>query len=189
MNRKLHVIAARTLYGRNAFALDIGVPNTHEDAQGHDISRLRLEQIIPLNPAYHKLLRRVSFRHHNNLMHTYPVRYFHSATVHLLKDMPGAFTAFRRRYNAEYNLFDFETFAGWSPGANSTWLADAVASLARSQPLKMTNTSIQINEIHQLMSTLWETTTHSDSRAPTTYEQNPPVDLCVMSNASISAMP
>jgi len=59
VNRQLHVIAARMLYGRNAFAIDIGVPNTPEDAQGHDISRLQLEQIIPLNPAYHTLLRRI----------------------------------------------------------------------------------------------------------------------------------
>lgn len=189
VNRQLHAIAIRMLYGRNTFAIDIGVPTTYEDAQSHDISRLRLEQVIPLNPAYHKLLRRVSFRHYNDRMHEYPVRFFHSAMVHLLQDIPGAYTAFRRRYNTEYNLFDFETFAGWSPTATPNWLADAVASLATSQPLKTSNTSIHIDDVHRLMSTLWEKPIHSHSRTPPTREQNLLVDLCVMSNTSVSTGP
>jgi hypothetical protein len=189
VNRQLHAIAIRMLYGRNTFAIDIGVPATYEVAQRHDISKLRLEEIIPLNPAYHKLLRRVSFRHYNNRMYEYPVRFFHSAMVHLLQDIPGAYTAFRRRYNTGYNLFDFEAFAGWCPTATPAWLADAVASLATEQPLKTTNTSMQIDEVHRLMSTLWEKPIHSDSRAPTTREQNLQVDLCVMSSAAVPTGP
>jgi hypothetical protein len=177
------------LYGRNTFAIDIGVPATYEVAQHHDISRLRLEQIIPLNPVYHKLLRRVSFRHYNNRMHQYPVRFFHSAMIHLLQDIPGAYTAFRRRFNTEYNLFDFETFAGWSPTATPVWLPDAVASLATDQPLKTTNTSMHIEDVHRLMSTLWERPGHNASHAPTTREQDFPVDLCVMSHVSVSTGP
>lgn len=189
VNRQLHAVAARMLYGRNAFALDISVPTTYEAAQRHDISRLRLEQIIPLNPAYHKLLRRVNFRHYNNFMHAYPVRFFHSAMLHLLQDMPNAYTAFRRRYNTEYNLFDFETFAGWSPSATPTWLADAAASLATSQPLTPTNTSIPIDQAHRLMSMHWEEPMHSELHVPTTRKRNSLVDLCVMSDAAVSAGP
>lgn len=189
VNRRLHVFAARMLYGRNAFAVDISVPNTQEAAQHHDISRLRLEQIIPLNLVYQKLLRQVNFRHYNNLMHTYPVRFFHSAMIHLLKDIPGAFTAFRRRYNTEYNLFDFETFAGWSPSATPTWLADAAASLATSQPLTTTNMVIEIDEVHRLMSTLWEEPANSYYPALTKHEQTSLVDLSVTSNATVSTKP
>ena len=189
VNRQLHIIAVRMLYGHNTFAIDISVPTTHEAAQRHDISRLRLEQIIPLNPAYHKLLRRVSFRHYNNYMHTYPVCFFHSAMSHLLQDMPNAFTAFRRQYNTDRDLFDFETFAGWSPSATPTWLADAAASLATSQSLATTNTGISIDEVHRLMSTLWEEPMPREDRVLKTREQSFLVDLCVMSDSAVSAAP
>ena len=64
VNKQLHLVAARTLYGRNAFAIDICVPD-RDNIQHYDISRLQLEQILPLNQVYHKLLRHVSLRHHN----------------------------------------------------------------------------------------------------------------------------
>ena len=190
VNRQLHVIAARMLYSRNAFAIDLGVPVTQDAAQHYDISRLRLEQLIPLNPAYHKLLRRVSFRHYNNWMRQYPVRFFHSAMMHLLQDMPGAFTAFRRWCNLEFGLVDFETFAGWSPTATPTWLADAAESLATSQPLIATTMSLHIDEVHHLMSTLWEgEQMNSDSPTSTTLKEPSRIDLHVLSDPTISTEP
>ncbi|GAB7328928.1 hypothetical protein MBLNU13_g00786t1 [Cladosporium sp. NU13] len=109
--------------------------------------------------------------------------------VHLLHDVPGAFTTFRRRHNTEYNLFDFEIFAGWAPTATPSWLADAAASLATSQPLATTSTSIPIDEVHRQMSMLWEEAMPSALRVPTTGEQNHLVDFCVMSNAAAATGP
>ncbi|KAM0700676.1 hypothetical protein Q7P35_012397 [Cladosporium inversicolor] len=189
VNRQLHLVAARMLYGRNAFAIDICVP-TRDTEQQYDISKLRLEQIIPLNPVYHKLLRRVTFRHYNLWMLALPVRFFHSAMMHALRDKPGTFTAFRRRYDAEHEGFDFEVFAGWAPAASPAWLDDAVTSLATtSQPLITTRTSMRIEEVHQQMSTLWESPLHSDSHAPKTREEAHYVDLRVMSDPAVHAAP
>lgn len=188
VNKQLHLVAARMLYGRNAFAIDICVP-TRDLVQQYDISRLQLEQIIPLNPVYHKLLRRVTFRHYNLWMLASPIRFFHSAMMHVLRDKPGTFSAFRRRYDAEHEGFDFEAFAGWAPAASPAWLDDAVTSLATSQPLIMTKMSMRIEEVHQQMSTLWESPMHSDSHAPKTSEEASCVDLCVMSDPAVHAGP
>jgi len=189
VNKQLHLVAARMLYGRNAFAIDICVPD-RDTIQHYYISKLQLEHILPLNPVYHKLLRRVSFRDYNLEMLPYPVQFFHSAMMHVLRDMRGAYTAFRRRYDAEHEGFDFETFAGWGPAASPAWLDDAATSLATRQPLLTTKMSMRIDEVHQLMSTLWEAPMHSDdSHAPKPREEDPCIDLCVMSDPTVYAGP
>ena len=189
-SRQLHVQAACVLYSRNTFAIDVNVPDTPEAAEHYDVSTLRLEQIIPFNPAYYKLLRRVTFRHYNFFMRTYPVRFFHSAMMHVLRDMPGAFTAFRRRYNVDHGGYDFETFAGWSPAATPPWFADASTSLAKSQPLITTTLCMHVDEVHSLMSTLWEgKPMHTDSRGTETHEENSCLDLCVKSDPAVYAAP
>lgn len=189
VNRQLHAVAARILYARNSFAIDLGVPTTQEAAWKYDVSKLRLEQVIPLNPTYHKLLRNVSFRHYNDLMRTYPVRFFHSAMASMLSDMPGVFTAFRRRYDINHGGFDFETFAGWSPAATPNWLSDASPTLSICEPLITTNASMFIDEVHWLMSTLWEVPLENHSRASTTHEKSTCLDVCVMSDPAVYAGP
>jgi hypothetical protein len=188
VNRQLHVEAARILYGHNAFAIDLCVPGRQVHTQHYEVSKLALDHILPLNPVYHKLLRRVSFRHYNYTMNKHPVRVFHSTMMHLLRDMPGAFTAFRRNYaNAECSWFAFETFAGWAPTGTPTWLADASTSLATSPPLITTTASMHLDEVHSLMSTLWKEPVHSDHRTQATPDDSAFLDLCVMSDQAVHA--
>jgi hypothetical protein len=48
---------------------------------------------------------------------------------------------------------------------------------------------MHIDDVHRLMSTLWEKLTHNASNTPTTRDQNLHVDLSVMSNTSVSTGP
>lgn len=109
--------------------------------------------------------------------------------MHVLRDVRGAYTAFRRRYDAEHEGFDFETFAGWGPAASPAWLDDAATSLATCQPLLSTKMSMRIDEVHRLMSTLWESPIHSNTHASKTREEDSRIDLCAMSDPAVYAGP
>jgi hypothetical protein len=122
-------------------------------------------------------------------MLVYPVRFFHAAMMYVLRDVPGAFTAFRRRWDAEHEGFDFETFAGWSPAAAPTWLADSSTSLATSQPLITTNISMHVDEVHRLMSALWEEPVPNNPHTPNPHDDSSRLDLCVMSDPAVHAGP
>jgi hypothetical protein len=193
VNKQLHHEASRTLYSRNAFAVDLAVPETQSAARQYDVSTLDLEDIIPLNPAYHKLLRAVDFRCFNEGLLTYPVRFFHSAMMHVLRDMPGAYTSFRRCYDPEHGGYDFEAFAGWSGTATPTWLQHACLSLSGRQPLASTALEMNADDAHWNMSNLWErvrgrtstvTPPHDNISDP---DADKPLDLQVLSDPAIYA--
>jgi hypothetical protein len=193
VNKQLHNEASRTLYSRNAFAIDLAVPETESAARQYDVSTLDLEDIIPLNPAYHKLLRKVDFRCFNEGLLTYPVRFFHSAMMHVLRGMPGAYTAFRRRYDSEHGGYDFESFAGWSGTATPTWLGLACLSLSGRQPLVSTTLDIHADDAHWNMSNLWERVRDRTSTVPSQHnksgdhDDNECLDMQVLSDPAIHA--
>ena len=193
VNKQLHDEASRTLYSRNAFAIDLAVPETESAARLYDVSTLDLEDIIPLNPAYHKLLRKVDFRCFNEGLLTYPVRFFHSAMMHVLRGMPGAYTAFRRRHDSEHGGYDFENFAGWSGTATPTWLGLACLSLSGRQPLVSTTLDIHADDGHWNMSNLWERVRDRTSTVPSQHDKsgdhddNECLDMEVLSDPVIHA--
>jgi hypothetical protein len=156
VNKQLHDEAARTLYSGNAFAVDLAVPETPGAASQYDVAALDLEDLIPANPAYHKLLRTMDFRCFNEVLLTYPVRFFHAAMMQVLRDMPGAYAAFRRCYDPEHEGFDFEVFAGWSGTAMPAWLDQAFLSLSGRRPLLLTTLRVSTDDAHWNMSNLWE---------------------------------
>jgi hypothetical protein len=190
--KQLHAECAHILYNRNKFSIDLDVPETRESAKLYDISLLRLADILPLNQAYHTSLRNVSFRLLNEDMTAYPVQFFNSIMMYLLQDTPGVYVAFRRRYD-HYDLgIDFEVFAGWSPTAAPTWLADASASLMLGpswMPLELSNSNMSASEAHWNMSMLWERAPSSDFGVTQEHAKKSRLDLCVWSDPCVYAGP
>lgn len=194
VNKQLHNEASRTLYSRNAFAIDLAVPETESVARQYDVSTLDLEDIIPLNPAYHKLLRTVDFRCFNEGLLTYPVRFFHSAMMHVLRDMPGCYTAFRRSFDPKHGGYDFEAFAGWSGTATPTWLHHACLSLSGHQPLVSTTLDMNADDAHWNTSNLWESVRHCtptvtslQDKSSDDYDEEKCLDLQVLSDPEVHA--
>lgn len=190
VSKQIHAECSRVLYSRNTFAIDLDVPKAIETARCYDISHLKLSDILPLNPAYHALLRTVSFRLYNDRKLTYPVQFFNSVMMYLLRDTPGMYTVFRRRFDHSCQASDYEVFAGWSPTAAPPWLEDAYASLEPSgKPLEPSLSSMTASEAHWNMSMLWERLPNSGSKPSKEQSRGTRLDWSVMSDSSVHAGP
>jgi hypothetical protein len=110
--------------------------------------------------------------------------------MHVLRDMPGTYTSFRRCYDGGY---DFEAFAGWSGTATPTWLRHACLSLFGRQPLVSTALEMNADDAHWNMSNLWEralgrTSTVTPPRDNISdSDSDKPLDLQVLSDPAVHA--
>lgn len=177
--RQLHKEGASVLYGQNTFSLELDVSRA---AEPYNLHTLKLDEILPFNSSYHHLLRSVSLRLLNEWMKASEVRVFSRAMMDLLQDVPGAYLAYRRRPNALPDVYDHETFAGWSPTASPSWIADARTTLATSRPLKTNKLSKPANEIHLHMSMLWEMCRKGVPKGSEHGPTRPYLDLMIMSD-------
>ena len=172
--RQLHSEGARILYSRNTFAIDLCVPHTPRYAERYEISTVRFENILPIHPTYHSLLRAVGYRLlvHEGSNKAYATPFFSSAMMFVLQDMPGAYMAFRQRYNPdrrdpECEVVHSEILAGWSAVAHApAWCSGRHSPLAlMARPFLVSDSRMFLGQTHWNMSTPWETPSPIESNA------------------------
>jgi hypothetical protein len=159
--KQVYSEGARILYSRNAFAIDLCGPNTYERSRRYDKSSLELPDILPIHPTYHPLLRAVSFRLLAYENRSFAVSFFSLAMMNVLRRMPGAYMAFRRRYKydriRDTHSVDSEIFAGWSGSQAPAWCSGRDSPLAHmARPLVVSDTQISSGLAYWNMGAHWE---------------------------------